>query len=40
MSAVEYISLHFRKVIWARDILLGVISLQMTFKALRRSEIS
>lgn len=40
VSAVEYIRLHFQKVIWARDMLLGVISLQMTFRARRRSEIS
>ena len=40
MSVVEYIRLHFQKVIWARDMLLGVISLQTTFKARRRSEIS
>ena len=40
VSAVEYIRLHFQKVIWARDMLLGVISLQTTFRARRRSEIS
>lgn len=36
----EYTSLHFRKVIWARDRHLGVITLNMRFKAMGRNEIA
>lgn len=38
--AAEYTSLHFRKVIWAMDRHLGVISLKMIFKAMRSNEIA
>lgn len=38
--AAEYTSLHFRKVIWSTDRHLGVISLKMIFKAMRRNEIA